>query len=60
METYTHLYVNSCQNEKCFGQNYIDDQNTHYTFNNFLIINRAVYGIMLGNTVESDMLKVTI
>jgi len=37
-----------------------ENQNTHFTLNNFLSENRAVYKVMQKNKVEPDMTQMTI
>jgi len=45
MYAYDNISVSPSQNKKCFRQNCRENQNTHFTFNNFFSENRAVYEI---------------
>ena len=57
---YDNNSLNCSQNEKCFRQICRENQNTHFTFKNFVSTKCAIYQIMWKNMVEVDRPQMTI
>jgi hypothetical protein len=59
MYIYDRISLNSSQDKKHFGQNFLDEIKMHFIFNNFSE-NRVIYEIMWKNYVQPDRPQTTI
>lgn len=58
---YENISLKSSQNEKYFRQGYRENQDTHFTFDNFFPFrNHVVYELMWENIVKPDRPRMTI